>query len=176
MVAVQGNHVLSLFEEPSPAWQRFFPNVNYSTQAMQFHIIETDFEPPDNSIYLPLISNEPINNIGFLKSLENRWLLLTGPNVTLYDPKDPDEVLIKRSVEAITRLFPELTETFVAHRIFRWPEKVPTFRPGYLGALTEFWKDPQEGPVYFCGDYFGGPSTGAALYTGLECAERLLSQ
>jgi predicted NAD/FAD-dependent oxidoreductase len=52
---------------------------------------------------------------------------------------------------------------------------VPSFRPGYLDALAAFWHDPQENPVYFCGDYFAGPSTGGALFTGWECADRLLS-
>ncbi len=71
-------------------------------------------------------------------------------------------------------IFPALRGTFRAQRIFKWQEEVPTFRPGYLDALKRFWENPQEGPVYFCGDYFAGPSTGGALYTGLECAERLL--
>jgi protoporphyrinogen oxidase len=54
-------------------------------------------------------------------------------------------------------------------------EKVPTFRPGYLDALARFWNDPQERPVFFCGDYFAGPSTGGALFTGYECSERVLA-
>jgi len=33
----------------------------------------------------------------------------------------------------------------------------------------------QENPVYFCGDYFAGPSTSGALFTGWERADRLLS-
>jgi predicted NAD/FAD-dependent oxidoreductase len=51
---------------------------------------------------------------------------------------------------------------------------VPAFRPGYLGALAEFRDDMQENPVYFCGDYLSGPSTGGALYAGRDCAMRVL--
>jgi predicted NAD/FAD-dependent oxidoreductase len=35
--------------------------------------------------------------------------------------------------------------------------------------------DPKEDAVCFCSDYFAGPSTGGALYTGLECAQRVLA-
>lgn len=52
---------------------------------------------------------------------------------------------------------------------------MPTFRPGYLDALARFWAELQEGPVFFYGDYFAGPSTGGALYSGKECAARLLA-
>jgi protoporphyrinogen oxidase len=72
-------------------------------------------------------------------------------------------------------IFPELKGSFRGHRIFKWPGKLPTFRPGYLDALKFFWKNPQEGPVYFCGDYLAGPSTGGALFTGKECAQRVLA-
>jgi protoporphyrinogen oxidase len=85
----------------------------------------------------------------------------------------PDE-LAAQAQEVACTIFPALKRTFRAHRIFKWRDKLPTFRPGYLDALARFWEDPQEEPVYFCGDYFAGPSTGGALYTGMECAERVL--
>ncbi len=100
--------------------------------------------------------------------------MLSDPRVTEFSLDLPDETLIERAVGVMERLFPPLKGCFVAHRIFRWSEKVPTFRPGYLTALANFWQDPQENPVFFCGDYFAGPSTGGALYSGKECAERVL--
>jgi len=87
----------------------------------------------------------------------------------------PERQLIQEAVETASMVFPAIEGKFVDHLLFRWREKVPTFRPGYLDALTKFWMDPQEGPIYFCGDYFAGPSTGGALYTGRECAERVLA-
>ena len=100
--------------------------------------------------------------------------MLTDPSVYTFDmAQDPDE-LAAQAQEVMSTIFPALKGTFRAHRIFKWRDKLPTFRPGYLDALARFWDDPQEGPVYFCGDYFAGPSTGGALYTGMECAERVL--
>ncbi len=59
--------------------------------------------------------------------------------------------------------------------VYRWPQKVPTFRPGYLDALKVFKADPQESPVYFCGDYLVMGSAGSALASGQECAERIIN-
>jgi oxygen-dependent protoporphyrinogen oxidase len=181
VVAVQGNRVLELFEQPQPAWQSFFPQVRYSTSAMQYHVLATDYQPPVPGCFIPRKERAPdgspipINSISFELYKDGRWLLLTDPRVTDFSLDLQDETLIQRAVDATTALFPGVKGSFVAHRIFRWAEKVPLFRPGYLAALAEFWADPQEGPVYFCGDYFAGPSTGGALYTGKECAERVSS-
>ncbi|NMC12740.1 MAG: FAD-dependent oxidoreductase [Chloroflexi bacterium] len=101
--------------------------------------------------------------------------MLTDPSVSLYPTREPDEVLIERAIQVMVGIFPQLKGTFKAYKIFHWDGKVPAFRPGYLQALSDFWADPQEGPVYFCGDYFAGPSTGGALYTGKEAAERVLN-
>jgi oxygen-dependent protoporphyrinogen oxidase len=174
VVAVPGNYVLPLFEEKPPAWQAFFPQVNYSCTAMQFHIAETDYQPGVIGSFIPRSTGKPINAIGFEIWQEGRWLILTDPSVYTFRLEDSDDLLVERAVTVMEEVFPALKSTFRAHRIFRWPEKVPTLRPGYLNALAAFWEDPQEGPVYFCGDYFAGPSTGGALYSGKEAAQRLL--
>jgi protoporphyrinogen oxidase len=174
VLAIPGNHVLPLFADPMPAWREFFPRVGYSTGALQYHICQTDFQPPVRGTFVPRSSKLPINSVAFEQYKEGRWLMLTDPSVYLFRMDEPEQTLVARAIEAATTIFPELRGTFVAHRIFRWKDKVPTFRPGYLQALADFWQDPQEGPVYFCGDYFAGPSTGGALYTGLECAGRVI--
>jgi oxygen-dependent protoporphyrinogen oxidase len=174
VVAVPGNYVLELFEETPPAWQVFFPQVNYSCTAMQFHIAETDFQPGVIGSFIPRSTGKPINAIGFEIWKDGRWLILTDPSVYTFRLEDSDKLLVKRAVTVMEEVFPALKDTFRAHRIFRWPEKVPTLRPGYLDALAAFWQNPQEGPVYFCGDYFAGPSTGGALYSGKEAAQRLV--
>jgi protoporphyrinogen oxidase len=100
--------------------------------------------------------------------------MLTDPNVYTFDMRQDPDTLAVQAQDVMSTIFPALKGTFRTHRIFKWQDKLPTFRPGYLDALKRFWERPQEGPAYFCGDYFAGPSTGGALYTGMECAERVL--
>ncbi len=174
IVAVPGNHVLPLLDDPRPAWQAFFPKVHYSTGAMHYHIAETDYRPPVKGTFVPRSSGLPVNSVSFERHQGGRWLMLTDPSVYSFDMAQNPNELAAQAQEVACTIFPALKGTFRAHRIFKWRDKLPTFRPGYLDALAGFWEDPQEGPVYFCGDYFAGPSTGGALYTGMECAERVL--
>lgn len=174
VVAVPGNHVLPLIDDPRPAWQAFFSKVHYSTGALHYHIAETDYQPPVKGTFVPRSTGLPVNSVSFERHQDGRWLMLTDPSVYTFDmAQHPDELAAQAQAVACT-IFPALKGTFRAHRIFKWRDKLPAFRPGYLDALARFWEDPQEGPVYFCGDYFAGPSTGGALYTGTECAERVL--
>ncbi len=115
----------------------------------------------------------PLNGISFEQYQNGRWLFMTDPSKSHFTPGKSEVEYEREAMETAVKIYPEIEGTFRAHQLFAWDEKVPTFRPGYLDALAEFWADPQEGPVYFCGDYFAGPSTGGALYTGLECAERI---
>jgi oxygen-dependent protoporphyrinogen oxidase len=175
VVAVPGNYVLKMFDSPQPAWQRFFPKVRYSTGALHYHIVETDYQPDVVGAFIPRSSKLPISGVGFEQYKDGRWLMLSDPSIYSFSMEKPERQLIQEAVETASMIFPAIEGQFIDHRLFRWREKVPSFRPGYLDALAEFWKDPQEDPVYFCGDYFAGPSTGGALYTGMECAARLIA-
>ncbi len=174
VVAIPGNHVLKLFDSPRPAWKRFFPQVGYSTGALHYHIVETDYQPEVVGVFIPRSTKLPISGVGFEQYKDGRWLMLSDPSIYSFSMDKPERQLIQEAVETASMIFPAIEGKFADHRLFRWREKVPTFRPGYLDALNKFWMDPQEGPIYFCGDYFAGPSTGGALYTGRECAERVL--
>jgi oxygen-dependent protoporphyrinogen oxidase len=174
VMAVPGNHVQPLLEDPRPAWLEFFPKVAYSTGAMHYHIAETDYQPPVRATFVPRSTKMAINCITFDKFKDGRWLMLTDPSVYTFDMRADAEELAAQAREVMATVFPPLKGTFRAQRIFKWQDKLPTFRPGYLDAMKRFWEDPQEGPVFFCGDYFAGPSTGGALYTGQECAGRVL--
>jgi oxygen-dependent protoporphyrinogen oxidase len=180
VVAVPGTRVLALFEAPRPAWRRFFPHVAYTAIATQFHVFEHPaFEPgvsPADGVMIP----RPNRDIGvafvyFQQRQGNRWLVLTEPRAGAYDPSLLDAVQLDRAWQEVCKVYPDLEGRRVAARQFRWPEKVPAFRAGYLEAVGAFFADPQENPVYFCGDYLAGPGTGAALFTGWECADRVLA-
>lgn len=175
VVAVPGNQVLKLLRSKRPAWDRFFSQVAYSTGALHYHLVKTDFTPPVKGTFVPRILGLPVNNIAFEQYKDGHWLILTDPSVYTFDVNQDENDLVANAVSSIKHVFPDFKGDFVDHKIFRWQNKLPTFRPGYLDSLAKFWSNPQEGPIYFCGDYFAGPSTGAALYTGLECVNRILN-
>ncbi len=180
IVAVPGTLALELFEAPRPAWRRFFPHVAYTSIATQFHVVEhPSFDPgvaPADGVMIP----RPNQDIGvafiyFQQRQGDRWLVLTEARAGAYDPAVPDSVQLDRAWDEVCKVYPDLRGRRTAARQFRWPQKVPTFRAGYLDAVRDFLASPQENPVYFCGDYLAGPGTGAALFTGWECADRLLA-
>lgn len=179
VVAVPGTRVLGLFDTPREAWRAFFPHVAYTSIATQFHVFEhPDFDPgvaPADGVMIPRPNQEiGVAFIYFQQRQGDRWLVLTEARAGAYNPDEPDDAQLDRAWAEVCKVYPDLRDRRVASRQFRWPEKVPIFRVGYLDAVKRFFDDPQENPVFFCGDYLAGPGTGAALFTGWECADRLL--
>jgi oxygen-dependent protoporphyrinogen oxidase len=180
VVAVPGTRVLSLFESPRPAWERFFKQAAYTSIATQFHVFEApNFDPhtaPADGVMIPRPAVEiGVAFIYFQQRQGDRWLVLTEARAGRYQPDEPEQQQLDRAWAEVCKVYPELQGKRIASRQFHWPEKVPAFRAGYLDAVRDFFADPQENPVYFCGDYLAGPGTGAALFTGWECADRLLA-
>ena len=77
-------------------------------------------------------------------------------------------------ITQFVHFYPGLRDRIEGERLFRWPQKVPNFRVGYLHALREFQAQLRPGVIYPCGDYLAGPSTGAALSTGWRCADVII--
>lgn len=176
VVAVQGSRVLGLFPQPRPAWQTFFPTVHYAFTASIFQEVNGQFDPGVPGVMIPRRENMYICSVGIDQHQADKTLLLVDTAVARYDPNEADESIIAKSRADILKIHPELDGRLGDTLVYRWPEKVPTFRPGYLTALAAFRRDMQENPVYFCGDYLAGPSTGGALYAGWDCAERVLAE
>ncbi|MEZ0396267.1 MAG: NAD(P)/FAD-dependent oxidoreductase [Anaerolineales bacterium] len=176
VVAVPGDQVPDLVAAPRPAWQDFFPFVHYSETVSIFPQVEGDFDPGGPGVMIPRSEGMYICSIGVDQKRPGQTLLLVDASVAQYDPAESDEAIIRKSKADVEKIYPELAGRLGDTLVYRWPRKVPTFRPGYLEALARFRADMQEHPVYFCGDYFSGPSTGAALYSGWECADRILSR
>lgn len=176
VVAVQGNRVLELLPQPRPAWQTFFPHVHYAFTASIFQEVNGHFDPGVPGVMIPRGEDMYICSVGIDQHRDGQTLLLVDTAVARYDPNEADESIIAKARADTLKVHPELSGRLGETLVYRWPEKVPTFRPGYLTALAAFRRDTQENPVYFCGDYLAGPSTGGALYAGWDCAERVLTE
>ena len=175
VVAVPGDGALNLFEEPRAAWMRFFPKVRYSQVGVVYHIVEGDDPALDKGgIMFPRKEGWRLCALGWERKPDGRVWVMSDLKAHLYTPDMSDEELKQIVTEEMIRAVPAFAGAIRDQMVFRWPRKVPTFPPGYLSALREFKADPQEGPVYFCGDYLIGPSAGSALVAGWQCAERVL--
>lgn len=115
-----------------------------------------------------------LSAFGWGRKPDGRILAMSDLKAHLYDPQLSDAELRRVITDEVLRAVPAFDDHIVDQMVFRWPRKVPAMPSGYLTALKAFRAAPQEGPVYFCGDYLIAGSTGAALASGWQAAERVL--
>ncbi|HTT64072.1 MAG TPA: NAD(P)/FAD-dependent oxidoreductase [Bryobacteraceae bacterium] len=98
--------------------------------------------------------------IGFVAGPEARRLLEAS-----------DEQIVARVAGDVQKIFPGGESKIERGFVYRWPEGIPYFPPGYaatLQALRESW-----GAIHFCGDYTQGAGMHDAVLSGLLAAERV---
>lgn len=177
VVAVTGDAVLELFDEPRPAWRAFFPQVRYTRVGIVYHLIENDDPELDRGgIMFPRKEPWKLSALGWNRKPDGRIVAMSDLKSHLYDPRMSDQELRRTITEEVVRAMPAFEGRIVDQMVFRWQHKLPAMPPGYLSALKAFKDNPQEGPVYFCGDYLIAGSTGAALASGWQAAERVLQE
>jgi oxygen-dependent protoporphyrinogen oxidase len=174
VVAVPGEAVLDLFEQPRSAWKSFFPHVHYTSSAKLFMLLEGDAPALDKGgAFFPQCEPWKLAVLGWERKPDGRIQGMAALKAGCYDPAMSNEEFIRTIMADAIRFEPALAGHIEDTLVFRWPHKVPTFRPGYLAALKGFKEAPQEDPVFFCGDYLIMGSAGSALASGWQCAERI---
>jgi len=174
VVSVPGDTVLNLFEAPQSAWKLFFPNVHYTSSAKLFMRVEGDDAALDRGgCFFPRKEPWKTSVIGWERQPDGNVRAMGALKADYYRPELSDEEFTDIITKEAIRLEPAFKGRIKESLVFRWPRKVPTFRPGYLNALKAFKDDPQENPFYFCGDYLIMGSAGSAMASGWQCAERI---
>jgi oxygen-dependent protoporphyrinogen oxidase len=175
VLAVPGDDVLKLFENPPASWRAFFPQVRFTRVGIVYHLLEGD-EPilDEGGIMFPRKEPWKLSALGWKRRPDGRVLAMSDLKAHLYDPAIRDDELKNVVTEEVLRAVPQFAGRIRDQMVFRWQRKVPAYPPGFLSALKTFKQNSQEGPVYFCGDYLVGPNTGAALASGWFCAEKIL--
>ncbi|HLF27601.1 MAG TPA: FAD-dependent oxidoreductase [Anaerolineae bacterium] len=173
VIATPGDTVLSLLADAPDAWRAFYPQVSYSSAVVIFRAIRLGDAPLPHDLTLPRVENKLTSFVWFVDRQGDVALTLSElkPHLHAIDWSDAD--LLGRSRAEFIQFYPDLRNQIEGERLFRWRQKVPNFRVGYLDALRVFREQLQPGPIYPCGDYLAGPSTGAALSSGWQCAEAI---
>ena len=176
IVAITGDEVIDLFSDPQPAWKTFFPQVHYTSSAKLFMYLEGDEPALDHGgCFFPRKEPWKVAAVGWERQPDGRIRGMGALKADYYRPEMTDNEFTDLVLKDAYRFEPALEGHIKDTMVYRWPQKVPAFRPGYLDALKVFKADPQESPVYFCGDYLVMGSAGSALASGQECAERIIN-
>jgi oxygen-dependent protoporphyrinogen oxidase len=174
VLGVPGTRVLPMLPDAPEAWRAFYAQVAYTRAAVIFRAVRLGDAPLPDNLNVPRIERKATSFVWFVDRREDVALTLSELKPHLRVLEWTDAEILERSRQEFAEFYPELRDGIEAERVFRWPEKVPTFRVGYLEALRAFRTQPHTGPIYVCGDYLAGPSTGAALVTGWQCADAIL--
>jgi len=173
VVAVPGTQVLSLFDDAPEAWRRFFERVNYTRAVVIFRAVRLLGSPLPDNLNIPRVEDSLTSFVWFVDRQGDVALSLSELKPHLNAVAWSDADVLHRSREEFAHFYPQFRDRIEGETLFRWFHKVPTFRVGYLDALRRFHAGGAPGPVYFCGDYLAGPSTGGALATGWLAAETI---
>lgn len=176
IVSIPGDNVLGLFTNPQPSWKTFFPQVHYTSSAKLFMYLEGDDPVLDHGgCFFPRKEPWKVAAVGWERQPDGRIRGMGALKADHYRPEMTDKEFSDLVLKDAFRFEPALESHIKDTMIFRWPQKVPTFRPGFVDALKVFKAEPQESPVYFCGDYLVMGSAGSALASGRECAEKIIA-
>jgi oxygen-dependent protoporphyrinogen oxidase len=175
VLAAPGSTVLPLLDGGAPdAWRAFYSQVSYSSSVVIFRAVRLGDAPLPDNLNLPRAERTLTSFVWFVDQQGELAMTLSELKPHLNAVAWSDDDILNRSRKEFDRFYPELRGRIEGERIYRWPQKVPNFRVGYLAALREFQAQSGRGPIYACGDYLAGPSTGAALSTGWLCADAVL--
>ena len=180
VVAVDGTSVRSLLGDGAPPpWQPLLGAVHYAAGLPMHALVEVpaDLELTPQYILIPEEEDNVLLGMGGKKDRPGGTRLLLS--FALHHPErwlnESEEALFAKAEAKMVQYYPQLKGCPVRNRImYRWTAKTPTWRPGYLAKLAEARPHLARPPLYLCGDYLAGPSAGAALTSGWECAQLIL--
>ncbi|MBI4786470.1 MAG: FAD-dependent oxidoreductase [Chloroflexi bacterium] len=182
VIAVDGTCVRSLLGDdvPSP-WQPLLRAVHYAVGLPMYAVVQVpaDLKLTPQYILIPEEEDKVLLGIGGRKDSPNSTRLLMS--FALHHPEcllnESEDALFAKAEAKMLEYYPQLKGCPILNRImYRWNAKTPTWRPGYLSKLAQARPHLATPPLYLCGDYLAGPSAGAALTSGWECAQHIMQR
>jgi len=178
VLAVPGNHVLDILDNPVPEEKQFFSGIRYASTVQIVGMTKTNLFSEGNFIW-----TVPKENPYFsaLAARPERGTPgdLTGFHIALKDKVykqlvETGNFDIDHLQDLIQQEFPRLTEVRIIDMQI-WESATPVMYPGYIRSVVKFLERPnQHNGIYFCGDYMENPSTEGALTSSQKLLKTLL--
>jgi oxygen-dependent protoporphyrinogen oxidase len=130
-------------------------------------------EPPGDRVAAVCV--EERKGPGLVPAGEGLVVVFPAPAVAPRVAEATPEEALDYLLPAVERAYPGIERSVRRARLYRFPEGITRFYPGYLAHLRRFdpsWLPPR---VALAGDYLVAPTVEGAVRSGRRAAERLLA-
>jgi|GEM_PF-6856554 len=169
IIAIPGNKVLKILDNPTPEEKNFFSQVEYSKMGYVFLKTKENILKNTETVWLPFKEDKNFAGFGLIKKLREHFYYsveLREGFINRLIKNSNKNLLLRKLIKNQLGL-----ENFKIVFIKIWDSAVPVFFPGYLTTMFEFIRlINTNNSIFYCGDYLESPSTEGALTSGLKIA------
>jgi protoporphyrinogen oxidase len=177
ILAIPGNRVLDILDNPLPEEKNFFSKVRYSSTVQILCEAKTNLFSEANVIWTIPKEKSNFTSLGiypYRVSLTGITYFMMALREKSFNKLIEEQRLsLEYLKQLIEEEFPSLTDLKIID-IKVWESAVPKFYPGYLKNLFSFLnRNNSSNGIYYCGDYLENPSTEGALTSSIKLLEKL---
>lgn len=171
IIAVPGNKVLELLDQPENYEREYFSGIEYVDLASVYFKGTTNLLDATATVWFPRSQSKTFSALSKVDLNSKDFF-----NVKVRESALNDVQTNKRFLEE--SISKELSVKDVkVERIVRWSSAIPKLKSEHIRKTFEFKsKRPNNSSIFYCGDYLESPSTEGALTSGLEVAKKILNQ
>lgn len=174
VIAITGDRVLNLIDNPYGYEEEFFSKIKYSKGGYAYLQGKTDYFQKYSTVWLPKKENPQFASIGLNQNIKNKTSSIYF-DIEIREKANrliQDKNKLKQSIKNLINV----KRLQILHTHF-WDSALPKFIPGHIKKIIEFARKSEgEKQIFYCGDYLENPSTEGALTSGLKAANKLLKQ
>jgi oxygen-dependent protoporphyrinogen oxidase len=184
--ATPATTVTRIIADLSQRQRDFFDQISYSSTVSVACRMGRTIEVPAFATMLPTSDGSPLAMINVLSKRQKNELPAGRDVVSLFASGKvgaelcalPDEDVVAR----LTNAAGDAASVFDCecqpgeYGVYRWPEALPRFVPGYLARLHDIDGALDGRALVFAGDYLGGPFVEGAVSSGLAAGDQLAAK
>jgi len=177
ILAIPGNRVLDVLDNPLPSEGEFFSKVRYASTVQILCEGKTDLFKETNIIWtLPKETSNftALGSRGYrASSVDSVYFIAALRENTFRLLRETDCLDSRHLQNLIQEEFPSISDLKII-RVQIWESATPKVYPGYLKNVYKFLtRQDWDNGIYFCGDYLENPSTEGALTSSIRLLEKL---
>lgn len=188
ILAVPAPVTLSLLSDPDktlgPQLAAFLRSTRYTSNLTTVAAYDDQPEKLAYGVSIPLALGNPLAAIGW-ECLKDPRRVPAGKGLAVLMPTHQYSARRRQATDAeigmeltaaVDALYPGSRSSLLFHRVQRWEHAMPILYPGWSRNLASVLSAParEACQVFTCGDYWLGPTTEAALVSGLRAALTVL--